>query len=119
VHVLAWFYHQFVQKDGLFRRMCFGRRVSIGSDRIVPSKQLNPPSALSDTSSMVDFPECPLPVDLGHLQEGRFIGARLFERAGLRQSFPGGCREFGFARRSSDPPGKEPLCSLCQVHSCG
>jgi cytochrome b561 len=28
LHVLAAFYHQFVRKDGLFRRMFFGRRVS-------------------------------------------------------------------------------------------
>jgi cytochrome b561 len=27
LHVLAAFYHQFVRKDGLFRRMFFGRRV--------------------------------------------------------------------------------------------
>jgi cytochrome b561 len=28
LHVLAAFYHQFVRKDGLFRRMLFGRRVA-------------------------------------------------------------------------------------------
>jgi cytochrome b561 len=28
LHVLAAFYHQFVRKDGLFRRMFFGRRMS-------------------------------------------------------------------------------------------
>jgi cytochrome b561 len=28
LHVLAAFYHQFVRKDGLFRRMFFGPRVS-------------------------------------------------------------------------------------------
>ena len=28
LHVLAAFYHQFVRKDGLFRRMVFGRRVA-------------------------------------------------------------------------------------------
>jgi len=28
VHALAAFYHQFVRRDGLFRRMSFGRRVS-------------------------------------------------------------------------------------------
>jgi cytochrome b561 len=28
LHMLAAFYHQFVRKDGLFRRMFFGRRVS-------------------------------------------------------------------------------------------
>jgi cytochrome b561 len=28
LHVLAAFYHQFARKDGLFRRMFFGRRVS-------------------------------------------------------------------------------------------
>jgi cytochrome b561 len=27
LHVLAAFYHQFVRKDGLFRRIFFGRRV--------------------------------------------------------------------------------------------
>jgi cytochrome b561 len=31
LHVLAAFYHQFVRKDGLFRRMFFGRRVSNSS----------------------------------------------------------------------------------------
>jgi cytochrome b561 len=28
LHVLAAVYHQFIRKDGLFRRMFFGRRVS-------------------------------------------------------------------------------------------
>jgi len=28
LHVLAAFYHQFVRRDGLFRRMSFGRRVA-------------------------------------------------------------------------------------------
>jgi cytochrome b561 len=28
LHMLAAFYHQFARKDGLFRRMFFGRRVS-------------------------------------------------------------------------------------------
>jgi cytochrome b561 len=28
LHALAAFYHQFVRRDGLFRRMSFGRRVS-------------------------------------------------------------------------------------------
>jgi cytochrome b561 len=28
LHALAAFYHQFVRKDGLFRRMLFGRRVT-------------------------------------------------------------------------------------------
>ena len=28
LHVLAAFYHRFARKDGLFRRMLFGRRVS-------------------------------------------------------------------------------------------
>ena len=30
LHVLAAFYHQFVRRDGLFRRMSFGRRVRSG-----------------------------------------------------------------------------------------
>jgi cytochrome b561 len=31
LHVLAALYHQFVRRDGLFRRMAFGRRVSEAS----------------------------------------------------------------------------------------
>jgi cytochrome b561 len=31
LHVLATFYHHFVRKDGLFRRMFFGQRLSNSS----------------------------------------------------------------------------------------
>jgi cytochrome b561 len=34
LHVLAALYHQFVRKDGLFRRMFFGRRASNPSPRV-------------------------------------------------------------------------------------
>jgi len=33
VHVAAALYHQFVLRDGLFRRMCFGKRTIVSAEK--------------------------------------------------------------------------------------